>query len=35
MNVALAQMVGRIPKGVFVVEIQWGQKVEHIKVLKQ
>jgi hypothetical protein len=35
MNAALAQMVGRIPKGVFVVEIQWGQKVEHIKVLKQ
>lgn len=35
MNSALAQMVGRIPKGVFVVEIQWGQKVEHIKVLKQ
>jgi hypothetical protein len=35
MNEALAQMIGRIPKGVFVVEIQWGQKVEHIKVLKQ
>jgi hypothetical protein len=35
MNAAIAQMVGRIPKGVFVVEIQWGQKVEHIKVLKQ
>jgi hypothetical protein len=35
MNAAIAQMVGRIPKGVFVVEIQWGQKIEHIKVLKQ
>jgi hypothetical protein len=35
MNAALANMIGRIPKGVFVVEIQWGQKVEHIKVLKQ
>jgi hypothetical protein len=35
MNEALAHMIGRLPKGVFVVEIQWGQKVEHIKVLKQ
>ncbi|EKB47803.1 hypothetical protein [Cecembia lonarensis] len=35
MNDKLSQMVSRIPKGVFVVEIQWGQKVEHIKVLKQ
>lgn len=34
MNEALATMIGQIPKGVFVVEIQWGQKVEHIKVLK-
>lgn len=34
MNEALATMTGQIPKGVFVVEIQWGQKVEHIKVLK-
>lgn len=34
MNEALATMTGHIPKGVFVVEIQWGQKVEHIKVLK-
>ncbi len=35
MNDRLSQMVSRIPKGVFVVEIQWGQKIEHIKVLKQ
>lgn len=34
MNEALATMTGHIPKGVFVVEIQWGPKVEHIKVLK-
>lgn len=35
MNEQLSQMVARIPKGVFVVEIQWGKKIEHIKVLKQ
>jgi hypothetical protein len=35
MNEAIARMVGGIPKGVFVVEIRWGQKVEHIKVLKK
>jgi hypothetical protein len=35
MNEALAKMVGGIPKGVFVIEIRWGQKVEHIKVLKK
>lgn len=35
LNEVLTQMTARIPKGVFVVEIQWGQKVEHIKVLKQ
>ena len=34
MNEVLATMISQIPKGVFVVEIQWGQKVEHIKVLK-
>ncbi|HSI77728.1 MAG TPA: T9SS type A sorting domain-containing protein, partial [Lunatimonas sp.] len=34
MNEALVTMTGHIPKGVFVVEIQWGQKVQHIKVLK-
>jgi len=35
MNEMLSQMLLKIPKGVFVVEIQWGQKVEHIKVLRQ
>jgi hypothetical protein len=35
MNEMLADLSIRIPKGVFVVEIQWGQKVEHIKVLKK
>jgi hypothetical protein len=35
MNEQLSQMVARIPKGIFVVEIQWGQKIEHIKVMKQ
>jgi hypothetical protein len=35
MNEAMGDLSRRIPKGVFVVEIQWGQKVEHIKVLKQ
>jgi hypothetical protein len=35
MNEALSDFSRRMPKGVFVVEIQWGQKVEHIKVLKQ
>ena len=35
MNDQLAQLIPRAPKGVLVVEIQWGQKVEHIKVLKK
>ena len=35
MNEVLARMVGSIPKGVFVVEVRWGQKVEHIKVIKK
>jgi hypothetical protein len=35
MNEVLSDLSRRMPKGVFVVEIQWGQKVEHIKVLKQ
>ena len=33
-NAALATMIDQFPKGVFVIEILWGQKVEHIKVLK-
>lgn len=35
LNEVLEGQLRRIPKGVFVVEIQWGQKVEHIKVLKK
>lgn len=35
MNEILGQLVGKISKGVFVVEIQWGQKMEHIKVLRK
>lgn len=35
MNEAISQVVGRIPKGVFVIEVKWGQKIEHIKVLKK
>lgn len=34
MNHALQDLLVTMPKGVFVIEIQWGQKVEHIKVLK-
>ncbi|WP_170932522.1 hypothetical protein [Belliella buryatensis] len=35
MNNQLATLIPRVPRGVLVVEIQWGQKVEHIKVLKK
>ena len=35
MNELLTAMIPKIPKGLFVVEIRWGQKVEHIKVLKK
>jgi hypothetical protein len=35
MNARLEELVRKMPKGVFVVEIQWGRKVEHIKVIKQ
>jgi hypothetical protein len=35
MNEALAEIVGNIPKGIFVVELRWGQKIEHIKVLRK
>jgi hypothetical protein len=34
MNEILASKVPTMPKGLFVIEIRWGQKVEHIKVLK-
>lgn len=35
MNEQLAILISRIPKGLMVVEIQWGQNVEHIKVLRK
>jgi hypothetical protein len=34
MNEILASKIPKMPKGLFVIEIRWGQKVEHIKVLK-
>jgi len=35
LNEYLRQIIPSMPSGVFVVELQWGQKLEHIKVLKQ
>jgi hypothetical protein len=35
MNEILSQLAKSVPRGVFVVEIQWGQKIEHIKVLRK
>lgn len=35
MNEVIPDMVKNIPKGVFVIELIWGQKIEHIKVLKK
>ncbi|GAB2625280.1 hypothetical protein [Belliella aquatica] len=35
MNDSLSQLITRVPKGVFVVEIQWGKQIEHIKILKK
>ena len=35
MNARIEELVRKMPKGVFVVEIQWGRKVEHIKVMKK
>lgn len=35
MNEAISQMIRSVPKGVFVFELTWGQKIEHIKVLKK
>lgn len=35
MNAGIEELVRKMPKGVFVVEIQWGRKVEHIKILKR
>lgn len=34
LNEYLTQIFPSIPSGVFVLEIAWGQKVEHIKVMK-
>ncbi|MEX2565050.1 MAG: glycine-rich domain-containing protein [Cyclobacteriaceae bacterium] len=35
MNDQLAVLIPRTPKGLIVIEIKWGRKVEHIKVLKK
>ena len=35
MNAGIEELVRKMPKGIFVVEIQWGRKVEHIKVMKK
>ena len=35
MNEIIAAWVPKISRGLFVVEIRWGQKVEHIKVLRK
>jgi hypothetical protein len=35
MNEILASLIPKISKGLFVVEVRWGQKVEHIKVLRK
>lgn len=34
LNDYLAKVFPSVPSGVFVVEIAWGQKIEHIKVMK-
>jgi hypothetical protein len=35
MNEYLTRFLPSIPLGVFVIEVSWGEKVEHIKVLKK
>ncbi|MCH7402302.1 glycine-rich domain-containing protein [Belliella kenyensis] len=35
MNDQLALLLPNVPKGVFVVEVLWGQNVEHLKVLRK
>jgi hypothetical protein len=35
LNEVLGNLINRIPKGVLMIEIQWGQKVEHFKLLKK
>lgn len=34
LNAFLQQQITRIPKGVFVIEIKWADKIEHLKMLK-
>lgn len=34
LNAFLQQQISRIPKGVFVIEIKWADKIEHLKMLK-
>lgn len=34
LNAYLKQQVSKIPKGVFVIEIKWANKIEHLKMLK-
>jgi len=35
LNEMLSGLVARVPRGVLMIEIQWGQKVEHFKLLKK
>lgn len=35
LNEALSGLVARVPRGVLMIEIQWGQNVEHFKLLKK
>ena len=35
MNEQLSQIIPKAPKGILVLEIQWGQRIEQIKVLKK
>jgi hypothetical protein len=35
LNEVLGNLINRVPNGVLMIEIQWGQKVEHFKLLKK
>jgi hypothetical protein len=35
MNEKLGLMIPKAPKGILVIEVRWGQKVEHLKVIKK
>lgn len=35
MNELLGQLIPKAPKGILVIEVRWGQKVEHLKVIKK